>query len=197
MRIYTHDRDDSELDIKGFYLFVCQEPVPEASRTYRLTALVLCDGDLLNEDFGYYISIVGRRSKEIGLGTYGDGANRVRPMLIFSNPLGAPFLDRRSTLIHSRADLASRYPALHWVGVIDRSVRAEGGFGSSAVDALVERGLSGEDRSETHTFHCYRDRRDVAADTESFHERDPFPTPRRSRETALRGRFVIDIRPLR
>ena len=193
VRIY--DSGGGNLDIKGCYLFVCQEPVPGAPRTYRLTALVLCDGDLLNEDFGYYISIVGRRSKEIGLGTYGDGANRVRPMLIFSNPLGAPFLDRRSTLIHSRSDLASRYPGLHSVGVIDRSVSAETGSGSPAFDALIERGPSGEDRSGTRTFHCYRDRRDVAADTEPFHERDPFPTPRRSRETALRGRFVIDIRP--
>jgi len=195
VRIY--DRDDAELDIKGFYLFVCQEPVRDAPQTYRLTALALCDGDLLNEDFGYYVSIVGRRSKEIGLGTYGDGANRVRPMLIFSNPLGAPFLDWQSTLIHARSDLEFAYPALRWVGVVERSVRREEGSGSPAVGESIECDVLGEDRSEIRSFHCYRDLRDAGADKESFHERDPFPTPRRSRETASRGRFVINIRPAR
>ena len=196
--VRVYDSEGSNLDIKGCYLFVCQEPVTEASRTYRLTAFALCDGDLLNEDFGYYISIVGRRSKEIGLGTYGDGANRVRPMLIFSNPLGAPFLDRQSTLIHARSDLEGEYPALRWIGVIERSVKTDGGSSDTpTVHDFIERDSSDEDRTETRVFHCYRDRRDVAADEAPFHERDPFPTPRRSRETALRGRFVIDIRPSR
>ena len=195
VRIY--DGDGGDLDIKGCYLFVCQEPVPGVSQTYQLTALVLCDGDLLNEDFGYYISIVGRRSKEIGLGTYGDGANRVRPMLIFSNPLGASFLDRQSTLVHARSDLEAKHPALCRVGVIERSMRSEGRLETPTVHQSVERDPSDEDRSETRTFHCYRDRRDVAIDNEPFRERDPFPTPRRSRETASRGRFVVNIRPSR
>lgn len=191
VRVYDLDGDD--LDIKGCYLFVCQEPAADAPRTYRLTALVLCDGDLLNEDFDYYTSIVGRRSKEIGLGTYGDGANRVRPMLIFSNPLGAPFLDRQSTLIHARADLEAEYPALRRTGVIERSIPGETGSGGLASRPSMERASS----SEARTFHCYRDRRDVAASTGLFHERDPFPMPRRSRKTAARGRFVIGFRPSR
>ena len=225
VRVYDLDGDD--LDIKGCYLFVCQEPAADIPRTYRLTALVLCDGDLLNEDFDYYISIVGRRSKEIGLGTYGDGAkgsrqnkssiyriviplgmrncdhrwpvyfgespNRVRPMLIFSNPLGAPFLDRQSTLIHARADLEAEYPALRRTGVIKRSIPRETGSEALISRPSMEQTSSGEAR----TFHCYRDRRDVAASTELFHERDPFPMPRRSRKTAARGRFVISFRPSR
>ena len=194
VRIY--DLDSSALDIKGCYLFVCQEPALDAPRTYRLTALVLCDGDLLNEDFGYYISIVGRRSKEIGLGTYGDGANCVRPMVIFSNPLGARFLDQQSTLVHARADLAVEYPALRRIGIIERSIPG-GGPRTLAPRAAIERDLSGENHLETRTFHCYRDRRDVAAGTEPFHQRDPFPTPQRSKETASRGRFVIGVRPAR
>ena len=189
VRVYDLDGDD--LDIKGCYLFVCQEPAANAPRTYRLTALVLCDGDLLNEDFDYYTSIIGRRSKEIGLGTYADGANRVRPMLIFSNPLGASFLDRWSTLIHARADLVSEYPALRRIGVIERSIPGETGSGTLASCPSMETTSSGE----TRTFHCYRDRRDVAAGIGLFHKRDPFPTPRRSRKTAARGRFVIDFRP--
>ena len=194
VRIY--DLDGSALDIEGYYLFVCQEPVPDAPQNYRLTALALCDGDLLNEDFGYYISIVGRRSKEIGLGTYGDGANRIRPMLIFSNPLGASFLDRQSTLIHARANLAVEYPALRRIGVIERSIPGDGS-GILSPHAAIERTPSGENHLESRTFHCYRDRRDVAAGTEPFHQRDPFPTPQRSKETASRGRFVIGVRPSR
>ncbi len=143
-----------------------------------MTALALCDGDLLNEDFGYYTSIVGRRSKEIGLGTYGDGANRVRPMIIFSNPLGVAFLDRQSTLIHPRADLETEYPALCQVGVIERTVPSESTPG-------------------IRSFHCYRDRRDTVEDANPFHERDPFPTPQRSKKTVPRGRFIIGIRPSR
>ena len=185
----------TSLDVKGCYLFLCQEPEPDVPRTCRLTSLVLCDGDLLNEDFGYYISIVGRRSKEIGLGTYGDGANRVRPMLIFTNPLGALFRDRQSTLIHTRANLEVEYSALRCVGVIERSIPRECGPESATARKTIECDPSGESRLETRTFHCYRDRRDVVPGDEPFHERDPFPTPKRSRETASRGRFVIDIRP--
>ena len=170
-----------------------KNPRTDAPRTYRLTALVLCDGDLLNEDFDYYMSIVGRRSKEIGLGTYGDGANRVRPMLIFSNPLGTPFLDRQATLIHARADLEHEHPILRRIGVIERSIPGETDSGTLASRPPMEQTSSGEFR----TFHCYRDKRDVPANTELFHKRDPFPIPRRSKKTAARGRFVIDFRPSR
>ena len=191
--VRVYDLDDEDFDIKGWYLFVCQEPVEDTPRTYRLTALVLCDGDLLNEDFDYYTSIVGRRSKEIGLGTYGDGANRVRPMLIFSNPLGATFLDHQSTLIHARADLDGEYSALCRVGAIVRSIPDETASGTATPCTSMEQTSSGESR----TFHCYRDQLDVSASTEMFRERDPFPVPQRSRRTAARGRFVIGFRPSR
>lgn len=171
------DQDGETLDIRGFYLFVCQEEHPGEEQAYNLTALALCDGNLLNEDFDYYKSIVGRRTKEIGLGTYGDGANRIRPMTIFANPLGLPFLDQQSTLIHARDDLEREHAALRHIGVVERSVPNETYPGS-------------------RTFHCYRDSRDVPDDIAPFYEFDPFRKPKRTRETARRGRFLIDIRPV-
>ena len=197
--VRVYDADGGDLDIKGSYLFVCQEPVQESVSerppTYRLTALALCDGDLLNEDFDYYLSIVGRRSKKTGLGTYGDGANRVRPMLIFPNPLGAAFLDHRATLIHARSDLDAEYRGLCRVGTIERTVKSEGRGGARMAGQSAARGPADEGCLETRTFHCYRDRCDVPDDSVPFRERDPFPTPRRSSETAPRGRFVVNIRP--
>lgn len=176
VRLYGND--GTPLDVKGFYLFVCQEAVKEKANTYQLTALVLCDGSLLNEDFGYYASIIGRRSKEIGLGTYGDGANRKRPMIIFSNPLGAPFLDHNATLIHAHEDLEAIHPALRYLGPIERKVPCESNPG-------------------IRTFHCYRDRRDVPARPEVICIRDPFPVPKRTKATAARGRFMTSIQPSR
>jgi hypothetical protein len=95
--VRVYDSSGAALDIRGFDLFVCQEAVLNQSGKYQLSALVLCDGNLLNEDFDYYLSIVGERVKEIGLGTYGNGANRTRPMLIFSNRLSTPQLDHNVT----------------------------------------------------------------------------------------------------
>jgi len=82
------------VDVRGFYLFVCTENAPDNIRELVLTAMCLVDGNVINEDFDLYLSITGEREKELGLGSYGDGANRNRPMLIFSNPLGIRELDR-------------------------------------------------------------------------------------------------------
>lgn len=174
--VRVYDLDGIAVDIKGYYLFVCQEPTQRAGETHQLTALALCDGDVLNDDFDYYLSIIGQRSKEIGLGTYGDGANRVRPMLVFSNPLGAPLLDHHATLIHRRADLEAVCPQLRHVGVIERSV-------------------PGDSTTGTRVFQCYRDVRDAPGNAEPFRVRDPFPTPRRSARTIPRGRFFVALRP--
>lgn len=180
MRI--RDRRKEVLDVRGFYLFVCQEDVTGRQGTYKITGLVLCDGNMLNEDFAYYLSVVGQRSKEIGLGTFADGANRVRPMLIFANPLGAQFLDHHSTLIHPRVDLQTEHPGLARVGSIERAVAGD------------------RDRG-TRVFHCYRDRSSLSGEHTQhvvpFRHTDPFPTPRRSRTTVPRGRFILDVRPPR
>lgn len=171
--VRVYDRFSRPLDIKGFYLFVCQEGAEGPAGEYRLTALALCDGDLLNADFGLYLSIVGERTKRTGLGTYRDGADRNRPMLIFVNPLGTTLLDNHVTLIHSRADLEGEFPALRRVGVIRRSVP----------DAAAA------------VFHCYRVPADLPEGYQPFEANDPFPTPARTDKTQARGRFRVEIAP--
>lgn len=135
--------------------------------------MVLCDGNLLNEDFNYYLSIVGERVKEIGLGTYGNGANRTRPMLIFSNPLGAPQLDHSTTLIHSKDDLQRDVSKLRQLGFIKRTIQQGG----------------------TSAFYCYRLADDVPKDHRQFELLDPFPLPARTEKTQPRGRFRLNFQP--
>ena len=171
--VRVYDQGGRELDIRGFYLFVCQEALVGSTGSYRLSALVLCDGNILNADFGYYLSIVGERTKEIGLGTYGDGANRTRPMLIFANPLGAAELDHRATLIHSRDDLDQQFPRLRRVGIIRRTVLA----------------------GAQEAFYCYRLRGDVSTGHQDFALVDPFPSPTRQVGTQPRGRFRLQVDP--
>lgn len=172
VRVYAMDKNP--LDISGFYLFVCQEAVGEVPGRYCLSALTLCHGNLLNADFDLYLSIVGDRTKRLGLGTYGDGVNRNRPMLIFSNPLGVAQLDRRTTLIHERDDLQGQSAKLRMVGVIRRTTP------------------EGSDR----VFHCYRVRDDVSPEHEVFDLSDPFPSPTRVEATQHRGRFRVNIHPV-
>jgi len=171
--VRVYDSSGAALDIRGFYLFVCQEAVLNQSGKYQLSALVLCDGNLLNEDFDYYLSIVGERVKEIGLGTYGNGANRTRPMLIFSNPLSTPQLDHNVTLIHSRNDLEREISQLRQVGFIKRTIQQGG----------------------TNAFYCYRLADDVPKDHRQFELLDPFPLPARTERTQPRGRFRLNFQP--
>ncbi len=171
--IRVYDADSRSLEIRGFYLFVCLQTVEARSQKYRLTALALCDGNVLNEDFDLYLSIVGAREKKIGLGTYADGVNRDRPMLIFSNPLGAPLLDRSVTLVHPSDNLAAGYPALRMAYTLTRT---------------------GKDRP--HQFYCYRDQQDLPSDWVVGDLADPFPIPsERKTETQGRGRFRLPVRP--
>jgi hypothetical protein len=172
--IRVYDANDNPLDIRGFYLFVCQEQELGAENTYKLSALALCDGSVLNEDFDLYLSAVGQREKEIGLGTYGNGANRQRPMFIFANPLGIPELDSAATLIHPDPTLAESETLLR------------------IVYQLIRTAKDGE-----RIFYCYR----LAADVETGHSitdlKNPFPTPSsRSTRTQSRGRFRLPIEPL-
>jgi hypothetical protein len=171
--VRVYDRNSQPLDIRGFYLFVCQEPSAGRPGHFTLTAMVMCDGDVLNADFDLYLSIVGRRTKQIELGTYKDGANRTRPMFIFANPLAVPSLDHQATLIHPRADLEERVPHLRRVGMIRRTT-------GQAAQA---------------TFHCYRDRADIPKGQQPFDLLDPFPSPARTAATQPRGRFRIAVQP--
>jgi len=167
------DADGKPLDIRGFYVFVCQEPVEGAPRTYRLTALAVCDGNLLNSDFEYYLSIVGERVKEIAVGSYADGANRTRPMLIFVNPFALPQLARHPVLVHPRPNLQEVIRRWRRIGVLRRRER------------------SGDER----TFYCYAAAED-ALGAEEFNLLEPFPRPERTAATQPRGRFRLNVRPL-
>jgi hypothetical protein len=172
--IRVYDADDKPLDIRGFYLFVCQEQEPGTENTYKLSALALCDGNVLNEDFDLYLSAIGQREKEIGLGTYGNGANRQRPMFIFANPLGIPELDSAVTLIHSGSTMTESVSPLRMAY------------------RLIRMAKDGE-----RIFYCYR----LAADIGTSHSitdlRNPFSTPlSRSTRTQSRGRFRLPIEPL-
>jgi len=172
--IRVYDANDNPLDIRGFYLFVCQEQEPGAENTYKLSALALCDGNVLNEDFDLYLSAVGQREKEIGLGTYGNGANRHRPMFIFSNPLGIPELDNAATLIHPDSDLV------------------ESETGLRIAYRLIRTAKDGK-----RVFYCYRLAADIAIDHFITDLKNPFPTPlSRSTHTQSRGRFRLPIEPL-
>jgi hypothetical protein len=172
--IRVYDANDNPLDIRGFYLFVCQEQEPGTENTYKLSALALCDGNVLNEDFDLYLSAVGQRQKEIGLGTYENGANRHRPMFIFANPLGIPELDNAATLIHPDSTLAEYETGLR---IAYRLIRT----------------AKGEER----IFHCYRMAADIGASHSIADLKDPFPTPlSRSVLTQSRGRFRLPIEPL-
>lgn len=167
--VIVYDRTNKEIIVRGFYLFLCLEPVQRAG-TYKITALVLCDGNALNADFDFYKSIVGIRKKEIMLGSYGDGANRVRPMLIFPNPLGAEQFDHHITLIHSDENLVSRYPFLTKVHTLQRSYA-----GKAA------------------KFSCYRFNMDVEKGWKIADLVNPFPTSERDTATQQRGRFMLPI----
>ena len=167
-KVRVYDAARQPVDIRGFYLFVCLED-GDGEGTSKLTSLALADGDLLNADFELYLRIVGERQKAIGLGTYGDGADRQRPMLIFANPLGAPELDRCVSLIHRSPLLESETEDLRKVYEIRRTAKA----------GLAE------------AFSCYRFPQDTPGDPQCELLVDPFPTPKRDERTRPRGRFVL------
>lgn len=171
-RVRVYDAAGKALDIRGFYLFVCLERVPGGAPGVVVTSLCLVDGNALNEDFELYLSITGEREKRIGLGTYGDGADRARPMLIFANPLGVRELDGVPTLIHPNEDLTQMEPAVRLVHRLRRTV-GEG---------------------ERRSFFCYQRLSDVPADWEVSELADPFPTPTREARTRPRGRFKLPFR---
>lgn len=173
--LQVYDANVSPITIKGYYLFVCQESVQDQHRLQNLSALAFCDGNILNEDYQLYLSITGRRAKETGLGSYQDGVNRIRPMLVFSNPLSASVLDHQSTLIHARNDLEKEYDKLIKVGVIERT------------DAKQK-------DQTTRKFYCYRMRENSTSQDEMFSALDPFKSPSSLAKTAQRGRFVMPIK---
>ncbi len=170
VRIY--DSASRPLDVRCFYLFICQEPDLDKRGYFKLTATALCDGNLLNQDFDFYLSIVGERTKKIGLGTYEDGFNRQRPMLVFANPLGAKAMDLQVTLVHFDGNLHKHYKNISLSNILRRSVS--------------------EDKYSE--FFCYRSKKDISEDWTVSTLIDPFPVPKRTVKTQPRGRFKLNFK---
>lgn len=171
-KVRVYDSRGEILDIRSFYLFVCLEQFESDKNQVILTALALVDGDVLNTDFEFYLSIVGERKKKINLGSYADGADRARPMLIFSNPLGSDKLDHNVSLVHPVMDLEYTSPNLRLVYVIERFTTL----------------------GDKNSFYCYRFRRDVPDGWVIRTLKEPFPTPKRDTRTRPRGRFMLPFR---
>ena len=170
-RIRVYDDGVAPMYIRAFYLFICLEPASSGWSSMIVSALALVDGNALNEDFGLYLDITGEREKRIGLGTYADGADRTRPMLIFGNPLGISEFDHAATLVHSDHAQSDSSDDLAKAYVLRRSTK-EGGH---------------------REFSCYRS----AADFEGRAVAtlvDPFPTPTRETRTRPRSRFILPFR---
>lgn len=165
---YERDR----IKLPGFYLFVCLEH--SGAGRYSVTALALCDGGVLNEDVDLYDTRTGIRKKAIGLGSYGDGLDRERPMLVFANPLGWYELDRTATLIHRRHDL-NESGDLNRIGQIERTH-----------PKVPEQPAS--------TYSVYRTPSDASYAGKPFLARDPFPAvKKRTEATQARGRFRLNL----
>jgi hypothetical protein len=170
--VRVYDAKGTTLDIRCFYLFVCLEASATSMDQNQITALTIVDGNVLNEDFNFYLSIVGERTKRIDLGSYGDGADRVRPMLIFPNPLGSEQLDHGISLIHPKDDLDGIIKDLRLILNIERTTTL----------------------GEIRHFYCYQHFSDVPADWNVCTIRDPFPTPKRNVKTQSRGCFRLPFK---
>ena len=167
IKIFT--QDNQPIVIKGYYLFACLEN-DKIGNGY-VNTLCLCDGSIINDDFSLYSQITGSREKGINIGTYGDGANRNRPMLIFANPLGADILDKKFTLI-SGIDLGETYGNMR----------------------MVWRFIRTDIKSKEHTFYVYMDSSDVDVEKPITEIKEPFPIPqKRVKETQGRGKFRLEL----
>jgi len=161
-------RSGETLLIPGFYLFVVLEEGPNGLQQVHTLALV--SGAVLNEDTAIYDAATGIRQKVIGIGSYGDGLDRQRPMFVFANPLGWDWLSGKATLIHPHEGLAEEQD-----------------------DLVLVRDMSRQ-RSDGHelVFSCYRPTSQGSAGEPLAV--DPFPTPaNRKSETTARGRFIVDL----
>lgn len=168
-RVRIYSEYDEPLIIKSFYLFASLEHTDKGK--YFVSAMTLCDGSIINDDFELYSSITGAREKGINLGTYGDGANRNRPMVIFSNPLGTELLDGKITLI-SGLDLSAE---LVNIGLRWRFVRKD-------------------TEKNDHVFFVYMDRRDIKEPYNVTEVREPFHMPKkRNTRTQGRGKFKLIV----
>jgi hypothetical protein len=96
----------------------------------QVRGLVMCVGSVLDASEGEYLRAAQTRKKRIGLGSYGDGMDRVRPMFVYPNPLSASDFSSSATLISDRADLVEEYPQLARLGTLERTLHGVDAAGS-------------------------------------------------------------------
>lgn len=171
IRVYKSNGEN--IDIHSFYFFACLEQTDPDEGMNKVSAFVLCDGDVLNENFELYKSVaIDSREKEIGLGTYGDGMDRQRPMFVFPNPLGADSMDNEATFIHASPDLDSEISQF------------------SKIHKLIRSNTGNDGPEHERIFYTYRTGK-VDGSVEEL--RNPFPTPTsRSSSTQSRGTFTLE-----
>lgn len=169
-KVRVYDEQERAFDIRAFYLFVCLEEVSDDKSKNAVTAATLVDGNAINRDFQLYLSITGEREKEIGLGSYGEGMDRQRPMMVFPNPLGWARINDQVTLIHPKQNLHKEGAELEKLFNITRSA----------------------DGTNPQVFGCYQYSEDVPKGWSVRNVENPFPVPadRKSR-TQQRGRFTL------
>jgi hypothetical protein len=180
-----------KIEIPGFYAFAVVEMVNGQS---VVTTLALVDGDAINNDKALYDLAVSPRTKEIDLGSYGDGMNRQRPMYVFPNPLSWDWLGGKIALIHRRADLST--DELVRVAKIERKVPARTAETAGTGDEGLTEVTSGVvPAASSREFHCYVIREDASRlgfDGDVVTQIDPFRVPtRRVTATSQRGRFIL------
>ena len=167
--IQIYNKEDKAINITSFYLFVCLEK-DSSDGMYYVSAFTLTDGNFINEDFNLYLSIVGTRTKKIGLGSYGDGINRDRPMFVFANPLGISELDKHATLI-VRKEMEEKFDELIKIYEIERTTND----------------------NNSRIFNAYRVQ-GKGKDNQSIKRiKDPLNIPKkRSTKTQKRGKFKLE-----
>src|SRR5581483_1979213 len=189
--ISVYSSDYQKIEIPGFYAFAVVEPV---DGTNVVSTLALVDGDAINSDKALYDLAVSRRTKEIDLGSYGDGMNRQRPMYVFPTPLSWEWLGGKMALVHRRPDVAT--DGLVQVAKILRKVPATSPEPSGAgKDGLTEVTSGVVPAVSSRAFYCYvleDDAHRFEFDGEVVTYTDPFRVPkRRVQETSQRGRFIL------
>lgn len=175
--VKVYSSSGEELLIHCFYLVVSlSESKP---KKYKLESMCLCDGKAINDDVKLYNIITGKRKKSIDLGTYGDGANRNRPMMLFGNPLSQDSSLGKSLLIHSN-DFEC--------GGEDRVVKV-GGF-KREIFQKFEGDIEPQGK-EFNEFYYYGLEKHYKFEKIT---KSPFKAPlNRTEDTIQRGRFLLPI----
>ena len=172
-KVRVYDRRKRPFDVRGFHLFIDEaEDETDGAITYRIGTILLCDGNVLNDDFEYYKSFLTPLSKAEKQGSYGDGAVRQRRMAIFPNPLSCASFTGRAVLIHRSPDLTTANPDLVKTHILRRT-RPGGG--------LVE-------------FSCYQFKLDVVSPVTVEILTDPFSRAKKPRD-GTRGKFKLELSP--